>query len=233
MTACRSTNVFVSHTLRNENLTFATPLINNGKEIHHQVQDNMIFSSLYREDNDNTGAPTGLMQGSPASWPILGWVWKDLPSIDEDIGFVHVYVDDILIVAKSEAGRREISDAVVQFLQDCPAGPLGLTKTDYDVGQAFEFLGYEISYDCEDDHTYARLTQATFSKLERVLPHLVEVDRLRGSDFPYSACAKLRAILGGYSMANDLDEWWDFYIETLLDYDLTSESPFDLRYAAM
>ncbi len=51
-------------------------------------------------------APTGLMQGSPASWPILGWVWKDLPSIDEDIGFVHVYVDDILVVAKSEAARK-------------------------------------------------------------------------------------------------------------------------------
>ncbi|NOE18089.1 hypothetical protein GS634_08125 [Ruegeria atlantica] len=223
---------FVSHSLRNENLIFATPLIKYGKEVCNQSKDENIFSPLYREDMNNTGAPTGLMQGSPASWPILGWVWKDLPPIDENVGFVHVYVDDILVVAKSEAGRREITDAVVQFLQDCPAGPLGLTQIDYNVGQAFEFLGYEISYDCGDGLADARLAEAAFSKLERVLPQLVEVDRLRGSEFPYSACAKLRAILGGHSMASDLDEWWDYYVETLLDYDLTSESPFDLRYTA-
>jgi hypothetical protein len=218
---------FVQHTLRTENLNFATASRNHGEETREATTIDKSSGTI--RQSANTGVPKGLMQGSPASWSIMAWAWKDLPVIDEELGYVFVHVDDVLIVAKSAAGRGEIKDAVVRYWQDCPAGPLELEARDIDPGEPFDFLGYQFTPYEGDGCFEPRLSERAFLKLEQQLPKLVEIDRLRGSDFPYLAARKLADILGGYRLAVDAEWYQDIYLETLLDYNLGATGPFESR----
>jgi hypothetical protein len=214
---------FVTNTLRLENLNFA---IKDSQKGAIPEADTLRKSSLSYADMVNTGEPTGLMQGSPASSPILARIWNDLPPIDDEKAKVFVYVDEVLIVAKSAASRGEIKDALVRFLADHPAGPLELKCMEVDLRHGFEFLGYEIGLGATGE-VEARTSNKTLSKLERLLPQYLERDRLSGQSWPSSAISYMSSVLGGHSAANDRDQWHEVFLETLLEYDLASPFPYE------
>jgi hypothetical protein len=213
---------FLENTLKLENLNFATTVQTlNRKEIPEAETSNQ-SSLVNAEDITNTGAPTGLVQGSPASWPILSWALKDLPIINTDQGFILIYVDDILVVAKSADAREEIENAVASFLRGCPAGPLELVRKRIDPGHSFDFLGYEINYCPETRKAEARMSHRTLERLERNLSVFEQKDKDQGYAYPSSAIRHLEAVVAGHPLAEDADEWESFHRQVLLDFGLAN-----------
>lgn len=214
---------FVKHTLRLENLTFAMQEPHKGEP---PEADTLRKSSLSYSGAFNTGAPTGLMQGSPASWPILARMWNDLPPIDDEKAKVFVYVDEVLIVAKTAARRGEIKDAVVRFLTDHPAGPLELETQDYDPGKGFELLGYDIAFVGGGRVAVARLSDRTHERLEGRLSKLLQGDGALRIDRRVAAARYLVSVLRGHPEAVDCDEWLQRHLEEIWDYDFLWREPF-------
>lgn len=169
----------------------------------------------------NQGVPTGLVQGPPASCSILSWDIKDLPQLGEDQGFVLVYVDDILVVARSAEAWLEIENAVISHLRDCLAGPLELVTSQVDPGTSFDFLGYELGFCVRTEKAVACLSHRTHERLARNLEELSTVERDLGLCCPLISTSYLRAAISGQPMAADADEWEQVYLSNLIDFGLT------------
>lgn len=207
---------FVTKTLRVENIIFQ-PRRNEKGGIPEATT---YYETSYRNDaGANTSAPTGLMQGSPASVPILSWMYKDMPQFDTEMGIALIYVDDILVVSRTEHGRREIKDAVVRYLTDCPGGPLQLETRDIPPRASFDLLGYRIEYG-PDGHAYACLSEQTLERLEKKLPIKACRDWRSGLSRPSSAIQHLHAVMNGHPLAVDREAYEELYLSFLNDHEI-------------
>jgi hypothetical protein len=156
-------------------------------------------------------------------------MYRDMPAFDAEMGHVLIYSDDILILARTEAGRREIKDAVVQYLSNCPGGPLQLVPRDISLDEPFHFLGYDIDYEFRDGTrtAVARISHKTLEKLARKLPELVEKDRCGRLGWPHGALEHLQNVLDGHPLAVDREDWRECFWDTLDDYNMSSFRPFE------
>jgi hypothetical protein len=91
-------------------------------------------------------APSGLMEGSPASNAIFSVLMDDLPDhVGSDI-HVFSYCDNIILLAPSieQAQRAEI--ALVAYFTSHRAGPFEVVTHAQSVSSPFDHLGYELQW---------------------------------------------------------------------------------------
>lgn len=92
-------------------------------------------------------APTGLMEGSPASNAVFSVLMDDLPDhLGEDIE-AFVYCDNIILLAPTMLLARRAHNSLVRYLAGHRAGPFEVRSIVHPVTQAFEHLGYSIWFD--------------------------------------------------------------------------------------
>lgn len=89
-------------------------------------------------------APTGLLEGSPASNAIFSVLMDDLPSQFNKHISVFVYCDNIILLAPDEIQVLQARDVLVRYLAGHRAGPFECRIEVQSVNQPFEHLGYQI-----------------------------------------------------------------------------------------
>ena len=89
-------------------------------------------------------APTGLMEGSPASNAIFSVLLDDLPDhLGEEIT-TFVYCDNIILLAPSMLHAQRAENALVRYVTGHRAGPFEVRSEVQPVFRPFEHLGYSI-----------------------------------------------------------------------------------------
>ncbi|MXO55291.1 reverse transcriptase domain-containing protein [Pontixanthobacter gangjinensis] len=147
-------------------------------------------------------APSGILEGSPASNAIFSVLLDDLPDhLDETIK-CFVYCDNIILIASSEAHAREGANALVRYFADHRAGPFEVTSNCRPVWAGFDHLGYLISHQWNGE-TIINLPHRSWEKLHKRLsnPDQSEDDVKRW----------FRASFG--AITNDLRSGWECLID--------------------
>lgn len=92
-------------------------------------------------------APSGLMEGSPASNAIFSVLMDDLPDhVGSDIQ-VFSYCDNIILLAPSIAQAHRAEIALVAYFTSHRAGPFEVVNHVQSVCSPFDHLGYELRWD--------------------------------------------------------------------------------------
>lgn len=135
--------------------------------------------------------PTGVLAGSPASNLILANLLKDMPQPPVGDGYVFVYCDDLIVLAKSAEVCDCIETSLLDFFGQSAVGPFTLNKKAAGARSSFEYLGYEFAYDPISQRWSVGLSQSNWMslvkrrhddllKLHVENPHGIFVDDMKG-----------------------------------------------------
>lgn len=129
------------------------------EQLVHRVIDYRTHRFVRRDRSDDASqsdmvlfddlevAPTGLMEGSPASNAIFSVLLDDLPDhLGEEIQ-TFVYCDNIILLAPNMLRAQRAQSALVRYLTGHRAGPFEVRLEVRPITIPFEHLGYSICLD--------------------------------------------------------------------------------------
>lgn len=196
----------IDHALDISNLNAVKATVAAPKEV--SPNDPHGYSSTHSPNEDHLytmpGGPIGLLQGSPASNAIFGYLIQHLPQPEPGSGLIGSYCDDLFLGARSEAELEALEDRVGGFFGYRRLGPLDMVKR---IGtcDAFEFLGY--SFERGSDSPWSDfpasqwrigLSNANHVRLERRLRDALRHDLWAGGSTPSRAIAVLEENLRNF-----------------------------------
>lgn len=126
-------------------------------------------SALAREvalvaPHDLEVAPSGLMEGSPASNAIFSVLLDDLPDHLGERIQAFTYCDNIVLLAPSMLHAQQAEIALVRYLTSHRAGPFEAISSVQSVCEPFEHLGYTLQYD-QGGRLAVELSQRNWNRL--------------------------------------------------------------------
>lgn len=140
-------------------------------------------------------APTGLMEGSPASNVIFSVLMDDLPSRFNRHIQVFVYCDNIILLAPDEKQAMQAQNILVRYLAEHRAGPFECRSEVQSVNRPFDHLGYQIVRR-HDGRVSVGLSDANMKKLNFMIQEegkdLADVSNWLLASFPSCTVANTR-----------------------------------------
>lgn len=141
-------------------------------------------------------APSGLMEGSPASNAIFSALMDDLPSHLDDRIQPFVYCDNIILLAPNLALAQQANVSLVQYLTGHRAGPFECSPVVQSVCRPFDHLGYQLRLE-PSGRVNVTLSASNFLKLARKIEvenrDVLEVVRWLYSSFPQCSPQSMRS----------------------------------------
>lgn len=164
-------------------------------------------------------APSGLLQGSPASNMVLAILLKGMEDVVSRLDLVLCLFSDNLFVAAKSAGELQAGMALIQsYLGDHTAGALDLHQMQTPaLYQRFTYLGFEIQRR-ENNRVSAVPKAAVFDKIVGRLWNAAIMDIARGDGRPSALrTAHLAALKGNHAATAHFHVHLGVYAEGMLE----------------
>jgi hypothetical protein len=167
----------------------ALNLDNVNSERNPERESHLVDSILNRgtiHSNHQLDGPRGLCQGSPASNLILAYLLQDMPQDMQDALYEFLFVDDLIVVARSEEILDRIDKRLQEFFCKPTVGPSKLIPKHAGHNGAFVYLGYEFRNNSITGEWALSLSQANWDKANK--KYRAELVRLHDK-FPHGIFA--------------------------------------------